>query len=101
MAGGWSKLVSMELDDEDKIDACCPIPMADRPDYPYGLRISFSEKELKKLGLELPDIGDMIDMRVFATVTSVNEDKTASGEHQRVEMQIEKISAESEMNEGK
>lgn len=80
---------------------CCPIPMPDRPDYPYGLRITFSEKELKRLGLGVPEFGDMIDMRVFATVTSVSEDKTHSGETTRVEMQIEKISAESEMNEGK
>ena len=94
----WSKLISMELDDEDKYDFCAPIP-CDRPDYPYSLRISFSEKELKKLGLGLPEIGDMIDMRVFAVVTSVSQSDTQSGQRQTVEMQIEKIAAESEADE--
>ena len=75
-----------------------PIP-CDRPDFPYGLRITFSEKELKKLGLGLPEIGDMIDMRCFAVVTSVSQNEEKSGQTQRVEMQIERISAEAEADE--
>jgi hypothetical protein len=96
---GWSSLISMELDDEDKLDAVCPMPMSERPNYPYGLRICFTHKELEKLELGVPEIGDMIDLRCFATVTSVSMDDTASGKTCRVEMQIEKISAESEMKE--
>ena len=49
---GWSKqMVSMELDDEDKLDAPMPIKMPNKPDFPYGLRICLNEKELKKIGL--------------------------------------------------
>lgn len=96
---GWSKMVSMELDDEDKLDFCAPIP-CDRPDYPYGLRICFTEKELKKLGLEKPDIGDMIDFRGFGVVTSVSSDQVDGGEERcRVEIQIQRISVENEANE--
>lgn len=94
----WSKLVDMELDDEEKIDFCSPMP-CDRPDYPYGLRICFSEKELKKLGLPTPDIGDMVDMRAFGTVTSVSVEKRDSGDTCRVEIQIEKIAVQDEMTE--
>ena len=35
----------MELDDEDKLDAIMPIPMDNKPDFPYGLRICLTEKE--------------------------------------------------------
>ncbi len=94
----WSRMISMELDDEDKLDFCAPIP-CDTPDFPYGLRITFCEKELEKLGLGLPEIGDMIDMRCFAVVTSVSEESTSGGQRQRVEMQIERISAEAESEE--
>lgn len=96
---GWTKLVSMELDDEDKLDFCAPMP-CDRPDYPYGLRICLTGKELKKLGLPPPDIGDMIDMRAFGEVTSCSITKTQGGEDDcRVEIQIQRIAVENEATE--
>ena len=96
---GWSKLVSMELDDEDKLDFCAPMP-CDRPDYPYGLRICLTGKELKKLGLPSPDIGDMIDGRFFGEVTSCSIDKQKDGEDGiRVEIQIQRIAVENEATE--
>lgn len=94
----WSKLVDMELDDEDKYDFCAPIPCA-KPDYPYGLRISLSEKELKRLGLPIPECGDMLDVRCFATVTSVSINEGSDGKSCRVELQIEKMAVENEMTE--
>lgn len=95
----FTKLVDMELDDEDKLDAAMPIAMPDKPDYPYGLRICLTEKEMEKLGLEMPDLGDAIDMRCFATVTSVSCNEDTGGKCCRVEMQIEKIAIENEMME--
>lgn len=95
----WSKLVDLELDDEDKMDAMMPIAMSSKPDYPYGLRISICEKELKKLGLSVPENGDMIDMRCFGTVTSVSTNSSSDGDSCRVEIQIEKIAVENEMTE--
>lgn len=98
----WSKLVDMELDDESKYDAVQPIPMSEKPDYPYGLRISLTEKELKKLGIAAPEnIGDMIDMRCFGVVTSVSSYKQEGegGDCCRVEIQIQKLAVESEMQE--
>ena len=96
----WSKLVDMELDDEDKLDAPQPYPMPTKPDYPYGLRISLTEKELKKLGLEMPEkIGDMIDLRAFAVVTCMSQHDNGDGNCCRVELQIQKMSVESEMKE--
>lgn len=91
---------SMELDDEDKIDACLPMPCA-RPDFPYGLRISLSEKEFAKLGI---DPADAVDGGIFhghfmARVCSVSSE-TRDGEMTcRVEAQIEDLAIESEDDE--
>jgi hypothetical protein len=90
----WTKMISLELDDEDKMDFCSPIPCP-RPDYPYGARICFSEKELKKLNLDVPEVGDMIDMRAMGTVTSVSIDKTDGEDRCRVEIQLERVALES------
>lgn len=97
----WSKLVDMELDDEDVIDTVMPIPSFDRPRYPCGLRICLTHKELEKLGLAADcDIGDVIDLRAFAVVTSCSQNKTESGEDEcRVELQIEKLAIENESTE--
>lgn len=92
----WSTMVDMELSDDDVLDAIMPIPMADKPKYPCGLRICLTDAELDKLGLEANcNRGDIIDLRAFAEVTSVS-----SGEYgSRVELQIQKLSLENEMTE--
>lgn len=96
----WSKLVDLELDDEDKLDTVRPIP-CETPDYPYGLRICLTNRELDKLGLDDDvAIGDMIDMRCFGSVTSVSKTPDGNGgQCIRIEIQIEKMSVENEMTE--
>lgn len=99
----WSKMIDMEMDDEDIIDMATPIPIpgANRPSYPYGLRICLTEKELAKLKISPPDkIGDVLDLRAFGTVTSISSNKGSDGEECcRIEIQLEKIAVESEMQE--
>jgi hypothetical protein len=98
----WTKMVSMELDDEDVIDAIMPMPMPEKPRYPCGLKICLDQRQLAKLGLE-PDceIGDVIDMRAFARVTSVSMNETEhSGQECRIELQIEELALEDESQEG-
>lgn len=97
----WSKMVSLELDDEDQLDTVMPLPMAERPKYPFGLRICLTEKELEKLGLDADcDIGDVIDIRAFARVTSVSVNQMENGDEScRVELQIEEMAVEDEMTE--
>ena len=97
----WSKLTDMELDDEDKLDAVCPMPLPDKPRFPYGLKICLTHKELEKLGLDADcDIGDVIDLRAFAVVTSVSKGEGGhEGKYARVELQIEKLAVENEMTE--
>jgi hypothetical protein len=91
----WSKLVDMEMDDEASMDAPQPIAMAEKPRYPYGLRICLGEGELKKLDLDLPNVGDVIDLRAFAEVTSVSDGEGG----RRVELVIQKLAVENEMTE--
>jgi len=88
-------LVSMELDDEDQMDMAIPGPAgkAIQPQFPYGLRISLTEKELAKLGLDHKEaaVGDYLEFRARACVTSVSESKTDGGTMARVELQIEEM----------
>lgn len=97
----WMKLIDMELDDEASLDYPSPIPGAEKPKYPYGLRICLTRSELEKLGLE-PDceVGDIIDLRAFAEVTSVSKTQMEGGEENwRVELQIQKLAVTNESDE--
>lgn len=96
----FGKLIDLELDDEDKMDALAPFPV-DKPDYPYGLRICLTHVELVKLGFTASEFkaGDYLDMRCFGTVTCVTSSDGDNGESARVEIQIEKFATENELEE--
>lgn len=92
----WSKFIDLAMTDEEKIDAVMPIP-TEKPEYPYGMRICLCGPELEKLDIdEMPEVGDYIDLRAFATVTSVSDN---GGGNRRVELQIEKLALENEGDE--
>lgn len=95
----WTKFVDMEHDDEDQSDLAFP-GVPEKPRYPYGLRISLTHKELEKLGLDADcEVGDVIDLRAFAEVTSVSVNQTENGNDCRVELQITKLAVENESAE--
>lgn len=92
-------LVSMELSDEDKLDNAIPMTAADAikqaPDYPWGLRIVFEDRELDKLGLDADcEVGDEVEIRAVARVTSVSRNEVGGEEKRRVELQITDIAVE-------
>jgi hypothetical protein len=94
-------MTSMELDDEDKLDAVMPIP-TNKPDFPWGLRISLTDKELDKLDLDASDVkvGEIFHMHALARVTSISRNSTDGGDECcRLEAQIEDVSIESEDEE--
>lgn len=93
-------MVSLELDDEDKMDACLPLP-CDKPDYPYGLRICLTDKELNKMGLDVSEafVGGIFHLHGLARITSVSMTDGAHGKDCRVEAQIEDLAIESEDEE--
>jgi len=87
-------MVSMELDDESKIDAIMPTPMPNKPDYPYGLKICLTQEEFKKLGIDAADavVGAVFHFNAMARITSVScNDSEGMGESCRVEAQIEEM----------
>lgn len=94
----WSKLVSMERSDDEKIDAISSYPII-APDYPPGLKICLCEDELEKLDLDDPEVGDYLDMRAFARVTSVSREQMDGKVRRRVELTIEQIAVEDEDKE--
>lgn len=102
-------MVDMEMDDEDQVDQVLPIPMADKPKYPYGLSICLTSKELEKLDLDPSDafVGGTIHLHAMARITSVSmSDREANewskgGPEHRIEFQIESMAIESEDEENK
>jgi hypothetical protein len=85
---------SMELDDEDKLDIEARAEKAMKgPDYPWGLKIRLSQKELDKLGLDPDDVdaGDFVHLLAFARVTHVAKSDGHAGKSSDVELQIEKM----------
>ncbi len=99
--GKLNPMVDMELDDEDKLDAAMPIPMPAKPDYPFGLRICLTEKELEKLDLDHSEafVGGTIHGKFMGRITSVSEDAREGGSSCRIEIQIERLAIESEDDE--
>lgn len=96
------QMVDMEMDDEDKMDLAVPMPdKPNVPEYPWGLRICLTEKELQKLGLDTAEafVGGMVHGHFMARVTSVSANETTEGQQRRVEMQIEDLCIESEDEE--
>lgn len=84
---------SMELDDEAQFDAVPAMPGMDKPRFPYGLRISLEDSQLKELGLSCEDctVGGVIHLHALARITSVSQNDTDSGKRERVELQIESM----------
>lgn len=92
----WTKYIDLGMTDEEKLDSAMPVPV-EMPEYPYGCRICLCGPELSKLDIEeMPDVGDYIDIRAFARVTSVSD---SGGGNRRIELQIEKLAFEDEDTE--
>ena len=87
--------VDLEMDDESQLDAPMPIPMKDKPRYPYGMRLSLTDAELTKLGIDdNPDVGDYLLMTIVARVTHCScSDNEIGGPMRCVELQVEKAKA--------
>lgn len=90
--------VDMKLSPQEQSEEadCGPMTM-EKPIYPYGLCISFTEEELEKLALEDDaEVGDMVMLHCIAKVTSVSSRDTTEGTKKRIEMQIVAIKDDAE-----
>lgn len=97
------QMTSMEMGDEEKLDTLTPMPVAETADYPYGLLISLTEKELEKLNLDddEAEAGGLVHLHAMGRITSVSREDRDGKKSCRVEIQIEDLSIESESEEDK
>lgn len=97
------KMVPMERTPAEKASAMADMIMpsvASAPDYPPGLCICLTQDELDKLDLaDDCEVGDMLDLRAMAVVTSVSKRQTNGVDECRVELSISHIAVESEDDE--
>lgn len=94
-------MVSLELTDEEKIDTLMPIPMAERPEYPFGLRISLTHRELEKMNLDPAEacVGGLVHLHAMARITAVSMEDRGERKECRLELQIEDMCVEGEDEE--
>lgn len=86
-------LTSMELDDEQKLDAPMPIRMPSKPDFPFGLRICLTNCELDKLNLDISEavVGGIVHGQFIGRITNVSASDGDTGPSSRTEIQIESL----------
>ena len=91
-------MTDMAKSEEDVAKDSSPLMMSENK-YPYGLRISLSQDDLEKLGVDHADfeIGDVFPLDILAKVVSKSANETEGGEENCcVSLQITHISAEEE-----
>ena len=88
-------LIDMKLTAESKPEEKTLLSAeADRPEYPYGLRISLEDESLTKLGIsELPTIDAEFTLEALACVISVSRNYIQDPSMQRrsLELQIKTL----------
>lgn len=90
------QLADMSLSDDQKLDMATPIAMDERPEFPYGLRISLTEAELEKLGIDISEatVGGYFMLHALCCVTSVSCNETDTGKNCRLEAQLEQMAVD-------
>lgn len=78
----------MKLSDEERSEYPDTV-MANQPLYPWGLSIQLDDDTLKKLGLKLPNLDQVIEFKCRAQVIAVNSRKDGNDEDESsVSLQI-------------
>jgi len=100
----WSSMVDMRRTREEKEEIIAPPegfdPIDCVGDYPSGLCLCFDQEILEKLELDDDcEVGDMIDLRAFARVTSVSINAGENGRTCRIELVITNLAVENEATE--
>jgi|GEM_PF-7029005 len=84
-------MVSLEMTDEEKLDQFMPAGLPARLDYPPGLHICLTEREMDKLDVDPAEavVGGLVHLHAMARITSVSQEDRDGKKACRVEMQIE------------
>lgn len=97
-----STLKSMALDEDEQFEYAMPIAADDKPEYPYELRLSLSDKTMAKLGIDPEEavggVGGMVMIHAMARITSASINQREGEEEPcaRVELQIEEMAIDGE-----
>lgn len=87
------KMTSMKLNPKEMKDKNRPeVPsQADKPSFPYGLRLRLEDDCLKKMALsKLPKVGEKVSISAIAKIISVSQDESRKS----IELQITDIGME-------
>lgn len=89
------KLTSMKVTPKPKKDYPVEAGEMDKPEYPYGLRISLNQDSLSKLKLGVKDfkIGDKVMIMAECEVCEVRSSSSEYSESENVEMKITSMTA--------
>ena len=92
------KLVDMAKTDAEMHKDTMPCAPGSLSKYDYGLSICLNQESLDKLGADVDgiEVGDMVELRALAKVTSISKNDTGDGEKSRVELTICYLGAELE-----
>jgi hypothetical protein len=80
------EMKSMKMSAKDSQPSAC---MPESAEYPYGLKLYLDEACIKKLGMELPEMGKEFTLQAKVCVVSVSDNESLHGRHRSMELQIE------------
>lgn len=87
-----TKLTNMKRTKKDMdktTEVCAPNSLGD--DYPYGLRLSLDNEDLKKLGITLPKNGSTMTLEAVCEVIETSLISRDDKDEQRMSLQIQKL----------
>lgn len=96
-------LKSMVVSDMEKKESSILSHVEDKPNYPYGLKITLDADTIEKLGLsDLPEVGSKVQIVAVAEVVNVRKDSEYGdvAKHS-IELQIQDMEASPESVEKK
>ncbi len=94
---GFRRMADMEMSPEEKVEEMMPSAIDTPRDYPIGLTITLTDKELEKLDCDDDcEVGDMIHLFAMAEVTSVSKIQRDGENSVRIQLQITHLGIEDE-----
>lgn len=91
------KMVGMKLQKISKKEQGedSSMPGMSKDEYPYGLKISLNEEQLKKMEhVANLSVGDEVDLEAKGKITSMSSDERSDGKNRSVTIQITSLSCD-------
>src|SRR4051812_346583 len=92
---------SMKMTSAEKEASSPEVAMPKQDPYPYGLRITLDKDAIKKLGIDLPEVGETLELHALAKVTDCHASQSEGGEYASCSLQITDLEVAGETDLGK